>query len=90
VPGPAWAAAILFGPVGVFAFWVGVLDVLWAAPRYKLIRLAFAVAGLILLAASVSLLWEPWRRKRGRIASIAAGVAGLRDYSGPGLRVMSG
>src|SRR4051794_31818148 len=77
VPGAAWAAAMLFGAVGVFAFWVGLLDVLSAANlQYKLIGLAFAVAGLALLTGSAVLLRKRWRCTHGRIAAVAAGVAG--------------
>jgi len=80
--------------VGSFAFWVGLLDVLSAAGlQYKLIGLAFAVAGLVLLAGTAVLLWAPWWRTRGRIAAVAAGVAGalvgiyllVMQYRAPGL-----
>ncbi|SHN66308.1 hypothetical protein SAMN05660350_01342 [Geodermatophilus obscurus] len=77
-PSVAWVAAALFGAVGVFATWVGTLDFLSAANlQYKLIGLAFTMAGLVLLAGSAVIAREPWRRKRGRIAAVAAGVAGV-------------
>jgi hypothetical protein len=93
-PNVAGVAAVLFGAVGVFAFWVGVLDFLSAADfQYKLIGLAYAIAGLVLLASSAVIAREPWRRKRGRVAAVAAGVAGvfvggyllLMQYRAPGL-----
>jgi hypothetical protein len=93
-PTVAGVAALLFGAVGVFAAWVGMLDFLSAADfQYKLIGLAYAVAGLVLLAGSAVLARESWRRKRGRVAAVAAGVAGvfvggyllLMQYRAPGL-----
>lgn len=93
-PTVAGGAAVLFGAVGVFASWVGVLDLLSAADlQYKLIGLAYAVAGLVLLAGSAVLARESWRRKRGRVAAVAAGGAGvfvggyllLMQYRAPGL-----
>ncbi|MGY1731202.1 hypothetical protein ACI798_06730 [Geodermatophilus sp. SYSU D01045] len=94
MPGLVWAAVVLFGVVGLFTFWVGLLDVLSAADlQYKLIGLAFAVAGLALFAGSAVLLRESWRYTHGRIAAVAAGVAGalagiyllLMQYRAPGL-----
>ncbi|MGY1690621.1 hypothetical protein [Geodermatophilus sp. SYSU D01105] len=77
-PDVAWVAAALFGAIGVFATWVGLLDVLAAANlQYKLIGLAFATAGLVLLAGSAVLARDTWRWKRGRVAAVAAGVAGV-------------
>ncbi|MGY1707517.1 hypothetical protein ACI79C_23385 [Geodermatophilus sp. SYSU D00697] len=71
-------AAALFGAIGVFASWVGLLDSLSAANlQYKLIGLAFAMAGLVLLAGSAVLARDTWRWKRGRVAAVAAGVAGV-------------
>jgi len=68
---------LLFGAVGAFAFGVGLLDVLSAADlQYKLIGLAFAVAGLALLTGSAVLLRKRWRCRHGRIAAVAAGAAG--------------
>jgi hypothetical protein len=93
-PSVAGVAAVLFGVIGVFAFWLGLLDFLSAADfQYKLIGLAFAVAGLVLLAGGAVLAREPWRRKRGRVAAVGAGVAGvfvggyllLMQYRAPGL-----
>jgi hypothetical protein len=93
-PTVAGVAAVLFGAVGVFASWVGLLDFLSAADfQYKLMGLAYAVAGLVLLGGSAVLARESWRRKRGRIAAVAAGVAGvfvggyllLMQYRAPGL-----
>ncbi|MGY1763979.1 hypothetical protein ACI79G_21615 [Geodermatophilus sp. SYSU D00779] len=94
MPGPVWAAAVLFGAVGLFASWVGLLDVLSAATlQYKLVGLAFAVAGLALFTGSAVLLRKRWRRTHGRIAAVAAGVAGalvgiyllVMQYRAPGL-----
>lgn len=77
-PSAAWVAAALFGAVGAFASWVGLLDLLSAANlQYKLIGLAFTVAGLVLLAGSAVLVRDTWRWKRGRVAAVAAGVAGV-------------
>src|SRR3954451_23713921 len=77
VPGSAWAAAALFGAVGLFAISVGLLDVLSATNlQYKLIGFAFAVAGLALFTGSTVLLRRRWRDTHGRIASIVAGLFG--------------
>jgi len=77
VPGSAWAAAALFGAVGLFAISVGLLDVLSATNlQYKLIGFAFAVAGLALFTGSTVLLRRRWRATHGRIASIVAGLFG--------------
>jgi hypothetical protein len=93
-PSVAWVAAVIFGAIGLFAFWVGLLDFLSAANlQYKLTGLAFAVAGLVLLTGSAVLGRDPWRRTRGRIAAVAAGVAGafvggyllLMQYRAPDL-----
>ncbi|WP_448624931.1 hypothetical protein [Geodermatophilus sp. URMC 64] len=87
-------AAVIFGAIGVFTFWVGLLDFLSAANlQYKLIGFAFAVAGLVLLTGSAVLGREQWRRKRGRVAAVTAGIAGafvggyllLMQYRAPGL-----
>src|SRR5688500_6833315 len=76
-PSAAWVAAVIFGAIGLFAAWVGLLDLLSAAnPQYKLVGLVFAVAGLVLLTGSAVFGREPWRWKRGRVAAVAAGVAG--------------
>jgi uncharacterized protein affecting Mg2+/Co2+ transport len=78
----------------VFAFWVGLLDVLSAVNlQYKLIGLAFAMAGLALFTGSAVLLRKRWRCTHGRIAAVAAGVAGalvgiyllVMQYRAPGL-----
>jgi hypothetical protein len=77
-PNVAWVAAAPFGSIGMLAFWVGLLDFLSAANlQYKLIGLVFAVAGLIMLTGTAVLVRERWRRKRGRVAAVAAGVAGV-------------
>src|SRR3954451_16057218 len=77
VPGSAWAAAALFGAVGLFAISVGLLDVLSATNlQYKLIGFVFAVAGLALFTGSTVLLRRRWRATHGRIASIVAGLFG--------------
>jgi hypothetical protein len=73
---------------------VGLLDVLSAATlQYQLVGLAFAVAGLTLFTGSAVLLRKRWRGTHGRIAAVAAGVAGalvgiyllLMQYRAPGL-----
>jgi hypothetical protein len=57
---------------------LGLLDFLSAASlQYKLIGFAFAMAGLVLLAGSAVLARDTWRRKRGRVAAVVAGVAGV-------------
>jgi hypothetical protein len=93
-PSVAWVAAVIFGAIGLFASWVGLLDFLSAANlQYKLTGLAFAVAGLVLLTGSAVLVRDPWRRTHGRVAAVAAGVAGvfvggyllLMQYRAPGL-----
>jgi hypothetical protein len=93
-PSAAWVAAVLFGAVGVFASWLGLLDLLSAANlQYKLIGLAFAIAGSTMLAGSAVLAREPSRRRHGRVAAVAACVAGvfvggyllLMQYRAPGL-----
>jgi hypothetical protein len=77
-PDAAWVAAAVFGALGVFASWLGLLDFLSAASlQYKLIGFAFAMAGLVLLAGSAVLARDTWRRKRGRVAAVVAGVAGV-------------
>ncbi len=93
-PSAAGVAAVIFGSVGVFASWLGLLDFLSAANlQYKLIGLAFAIAGLTMLAGSAVLGREPWRRTHGRVTAVAACVAGvfiggyllLMQYRAPGL-----
>jgi hypothetical protein len=77
-PNVAWVAAALFGTIGVFASWAGMLDFLSAANlQYKVIGLAFAMAGLVSLASSAVLARDTWRWKRGRVAAVAAGIAGV-------------
>jgi hypothetical protein len=93
-PGMASVAAVLFGAVGAFAFWLGMLDSLSAANfQYKLIGLAFAIAGLTMLTGSAVLARKPWRYTHGRVTTVAACVAGvfiggyllLMQYRAPGL-----
>ncbi|MGY1697367.1 hypothetical protein ACI780_20905 [Geodermatophilus sp. SYSU D00814] len=56
---------------------MGLLDTMSAAGlRYKLIGLAFTVLGILLLTGCAVLLREPWRWKAGRVAAVAAGIAG--------------
>ncbi|SHN88498.1 hypothetical protein SAMN05660350_04543 [Geodermatophilus obscurus] len=56
---------------------MGLLDVLSAADlQYKLIGLAFAVAGLILFTGSAVLLRKRWWCTHGRVGAVAAGAAG--------------
>ncbi|SMO95580.1 hypothetical protein SAMN06273567_10913 [Geodermatophilus aquaeductus] len=73
---------------------MGLLDVLSAADlQYKLIGLAFVVAGLALFTGTAVLVRKRWWCTHGRIAAVAAGVAGalvgiyllVMQYRAPGL-----
>jgi hypothetical protein len=64
--------------VSVFALWFGVPDAMSAATlHYKLIGFGFTLAGLTLLIGAVVTVWPDWHKRHGRIAAVAAGVAGV-------------
>ena len=52
-PSVAWVAAVIFGAIGLFASWVGLLDLLSAAKlQYKLTGLLFVGFGARLVLSS--------------------------------------